>query len=128
MPGPAKPYPNGAVGTQAQANFELLQKLFSAASGQTTRDSLFACASEEALRTTLGAAGITIPAPIRIILVDVENARMKDFGAARGAPTNEDFYMLVLPPVPRRSGDPKYVEAQTWEAAWHHAVVEGYGM
>ena len=45
----------------------------------------------------------------------------------------DDFYVLVLPPVPNNkpTADPTkkdYREDQAWEGAWHHATVDGYGM
>ena len=46
-------------------------------------------------------------------------------------PSNDYFYLLILPPVPNNAnyaGQPGYKDMQAWESAWYHAIVDGYGM
>ncbi|MGA7490609.1 MAG: hypothetical protein WBW74_27115, partial [Xanthobacteraceae bacterium] len=73
---------------------------------------------------------VPVVAGARIMLVDIENARTKTYGPIDAV--NENFYLLTLPPVPRRptsqSSKEDYKSMQAWEGAWHHAIVDGYGM
>jgi hypothetical protein len=73
---------------------------------------------------------------IRIVIVDIENARMASYKQKKVLPVPQDFgreeihptdwfYLLVMPPVPRNS---ERKDVQTYESAWHHAIVDSYGM
>jgi hypothetical protein len=79
----------------------------------------------------LGAWSIGIPDDVRIMLVDIEAAAKKEYPPAI-VPGTDKFYVLILPPVPRREkgnpGDDAYKEMQAWNSAWYHAINDGYGM
>jgi hypothetical protein len=137
MAGPWKPPYNPGVETKHL--FDFLQQLFGA--GQVAfRASLFAAPNEAQLRTMLGDWGIFIPThtggpgtpAVRIMLVDVQNANTwQDPSLPKINPATDDFYVLVMPPVPTRypaAAQPGYEEMQAWESAWYHAIVDGYGM
>jgi hypothetical protein len=127
---PAKYWDPLKVGEQVQANYAILTKLFDNGQGKQLRDQLFAYATEPELRQALKDMGVPLLENVRLMLVDIENARTKTFGAIDAA--NENFYVLTLPPVPRRpTADPgkqDHKRSQAWEGAWHHAIVDGYGM
>jgi hypothetical protein len=123
---PVKYFDQMLVGKQVQANYAVLQKLFDDNLQQGFRDTLFAYPTEAALRAALIAEGIPVTGTLRIMLVDIEYARTKTYGPINAA--TEDFYLLVLPPVPRRQTSPGYKDMQTWEGAWHHAIVDSYGI
>src|SRR5215217_8605252 len=116
MPGPTKVYDETKVGAQVQTYYAFLEKLFDAVGQQAFRNGLFAYPTEAALRTALGLEGIVVPANVRIMLVDIQYARTKDFGID---PSKDDFYVLVLPPMPsRQTADATkkdYKEMQAWE-------------
>jgi hypothetical protein len=124
--GPADIYQPGQVGKAVQANFQFLHALFDA-NHQAFRDKLVNCADETAARKMLGDNGLTVPPPIRIMVVDIENARTKFWGKPID-PGTEEWYVLVMPPVPRRKQNADYVDMQAWSAAWYHASNDGYGM
>lgn len=126
MAGPRKPYDETKVGEVVQQNYRFLEKLFDAQQHQALRNRLFECADEAALRLELGKEGIQVAAPVRIMLVDIENARTKTYGGPI-QPT-DDWYVLVLPPVPRREPGDVYKEMQAWSGASYHASSDGYGM
>jgi len=127
---PAKYWDATKVGVQVQKTYDLLTTLFDDVKHKETRDKLFAFATEQELREELVRLGIPLLDNVRLMLVDIENARTKTFGPIDAA--NEQFYVLTLPPVPRRpTADPgkqDYKRMQAWEGAWHHAIVDGYGM
>jgi hypothetical protein len=125
MPGPTKPYDEKKVGDQLQANYVFLEKLFGTQQ-KAFRDRFFRCATEAKLRSALSREKIKVPSDVRIMLVDVEFARMKTFGSVN--PRRDKFYILVMPPVPRRERTEDYKEMQAWQGAWYHAIVDGYGM
>jgi hypothetical protein len=118
------------VGEQVQNNYTILSRLFDEPGQKAFRDALFAYPTEAALRAALNTDGVIVDAGVRIMLVDIEYARTKTFGPIN--PATEDYYVLVLPPIPRRpTSDPTkadYKRDQAWEGAWHHAIVDGYGM
>ena len=127
---PTKYWDPTKVGEQVQANVVFLTKLFDNVNQQALRDQLFAY-DEAALRTALNTTHhIPVPADVKIMLVDIEYARTKSFGVIN--PAADKFYVLMLPPVPsRETSDPTkadYKRMQAWEGAWHHAIVDGYGM
>ncbi len=134
MAGPTKPYDPADVKNQLGHNYDFTAKLFGQGQ-QAFRNTFFNCTTEAALRALLLAEKITVAADVRIMLVDVENARSKTFGPIDAS--NEKFYVLVMAPVPRGDGrpaanppavDPGYIDMQAWENAWYHAIVDGYGM
>src|SRR5262245_19042361 len=132
MAGPTKPYNAADVKEQLGVNYDFTAKLFGP--GQKAfRDKFFACATEAELRDLLRENKIEVAADVRIMLVDIENARSKTIGPIDAR--NEKFYALVMAPVPRGDGrpaanppgvDPGYIDMQAWENAWYHAVVDGY--
>ncbi len=118
------------VGEQVQHNYAFLSKLFDDVGQKAFRDGLFAYGKEEDLRAALIAEGVPVGTDVRIMLVDIEYARTKSFGPIDAV--NENFYLLTLPPVPRRpttdASKADYKRMQAWEGAWHHAIVDGYGI
>ena len=96
----------------------------------TLRDYLFSLRPESALRAALAEERIFIDPDVRIMLVDPENARIKQFGSI--APDQEPFYVLVLPPKPLDNNKQPLEKAllveKAWDAAWYHAKSYGYGM
>jgi hypothetical protein len=128
MPGPvdAAPAALGTVQETIQGNFKFLQKLFHPETGAKLRNDLFNQKDEAGLRAFLGSQWVSVKPTVRLMLVDIENGRTKVYGDAI-KPT-EEWYVLVLPPVPRRSKDPQYVQLQTWSEATFHASNDGYGM
>jgi hypothetical protein len=111
-----------------------VKKLFDPLHQQAFRNGFFHLNSEDQLRNLLADNKIIIPKtddgtpqgrPIRIIVVDVQYARMKWYpDNVLIDPVNELFYLLVMPPVPQ-TYDPVM---QGWESAWYHAIVDGFGM
>jgi hypothetical protein len=131
--GPTKPYYSSAtVGAYVQVNYDFLEDLWADSlrpkdAPQTPlREYLFSLTNENALRAALLEEGIPVPSPIRIMLVDLERAKTKQFGSIDHK--NEFFYVLVLPPVPRRDPGDVYREEQAWWSAHYHASNDGYGM
>src|SRR5262245_25898332 len=123
-PGPYKPYNSRKVGQQIQNNYEFLKYLFDD-DNKDYRDELFGM-NDDDLRTELAGYGLVIPKEVRIVLIDLEFARMQPTDIK---PDKDTFYQLVLPPVPRRHPDsPEYKHDQQWEDAWYHAIVDSYGM
>jgi hypothetical protein len=132
MPGPTKPYYGAKIGQQVQTNYEFIEKLFDQKGQQAFRDSLFAHSTEAALRAALATLGVNVHAGVRLMVVDIQYARTKTYPPTID-PKKDDFYVLILPPVPmnKPTADPNrtdYIEDQAWEGAWHHAIVDGYGM
>jgi len=132
MSGPTKHYDENKIGQHVQINYKFIEKLFNKRGQKAFRDKLFSCADEAALRRALKRLRIDVPNSVRIILVDIQYARMKSYPPHIN-PTKDSFYMLVMPPVPtnKKTADPKrtdYTEMQAWESAWLHAIVDGYGM
>jgi hypothetical protein len=125
--GPYKPYDPQQVGAQVQNNYAFLHKLFAANNSQY-RQKLFAMTDAQ-LTTELAEYGLVIPPGVRIVLVDLEIAQMHCNGPQPIDPTQETFYQLVMPPVPRlHPGSAQYKHDQQWEDAWYHAIVDSYGM
>ena len=130
MAGPTKPYDETKIGDQVQKNYAFLEELFGPGH-QAFRQTLWN-ADDATLRNTLRTRlGIDVPLTTRIMIVDIENARVKP-ASGDIDPNKDDFYVMVLAPVPRRATtDPTkkdYKEMQAWEGAWHHAIVDSYGM
>jgi hypothetical protein len=139
-----KPYDPEKVGAIVDVNHRFLKNLWSGdklwgnpGQERTLRDHLFDLADEQALRDALAQQGITVTPPpgvqqpVRVMLVDIENARTKTYGPAIRA-RDELFYVLVLPPNPQRTThDPSkidYKEMLAWSGAYYHASSDGYGM
>jgi len=139
-----KPYDEHEVGAVAQSNYEVLEKLFDLEAttvGQALRQQLFDQTNEANLRAVLKIEPwkIVVPDDVRLMVVDIENARTLTFRPASKKPgepdidPSEKFYVLVLPPVPRNrktadSSRKDYKEAQAWAEAWYHATTDGHGM
>jgi len=123
--GPADVYQPGQVGKAVQANYDFLNQLFGA-NEKKFRDALFNCADENAARKMLADNGLTVPPPIRIMLVDIQYARTKTWGKIDT--DSEEWYVLVMAPKPQRKVNADYVDMQAWAAAWYHASNDGYGM
>jgi hypothetical protein len=119
-------------GKYLHENYDIVTKLFADADGNKKfRDSFFNCKSEEELHQKLRDNKIYVNPGVKIMIVDIQYARTKDFGID---PVKDDFYVYILPPVPQRTtGDEKnpsegYKDTVAWEEAWHHAICDGYGM
>jgi len=125
MPTPMKPqYEPAKMGAYVQRNYAFLTKLFDSKVGPGLRQELWDM-SEADLRLRIKAElDLDIPATVRVMVVDIENGRAKPAGMSEA----DVFYTLVLPPVPRKSPTEEHKEASAWEGAWHHAIVDGYGM
>lgn len=128
-PGPYKPY-SLTPGEQSERNYQFLKELFNPATEKTFRDAWFNYSDAELRRELRGWLDLDLPADTKILLVDVQYGRTK--GTINT--TTDCWYVLIMPPVPRgyldANGNPEkgYVYEMTWEAAWHHAIVYGYGM
>jgi hypothetical protein len=122
-PGPYKPYSSNSVGEHVQNNYEFFNDIFD---DKNYRDDLFAM-DQDGLRKELEKEyGLKIPPEVKIVLIDLESARMQPDDID---PTRDTFYQLVMPPTPRRHpGSPEYKHDQAWEDAWYHAIVDSYGM
>jgi hypothetical protein len=127
--GPYKPYDPTKVGDQVQNNYEFMKEIFGPGQAQY-RQQLLAM-SDNDLRTELAEYGLVIPQGVRIVLVDLETAKMHHNGGPIDLTpgTGDTFYQLVMPPVPRRHpNSSEYRHDQQWEDAWYHAIVDSYGM
>jgi hypothetical protein len=130
-PGPFSLYTKDKVGEHAQNNYKFLEALFGPSSlgppptGQELRDYLLSN-NDATLRADLaGWFGIVVPAGVRILIVDIENARTTLTPDA----IKDPYYVLVLPPSLRRKlNDDSYLDAQALSGAWYHATSDGYGM
>jgi hypothetical protein len=122
---PTKPYSADKVGEAAQHNYKFFEDCFDPGNGPF-RDWFFAASTgEEDVRAKLKDYKLVVPGSVKLVVVDLENARMRNWSLN---PKTQDFYEFIMPPVPRRSEDDDYVEGQLWEEAWFHAMVDGYGM
>jgi hypothetical protein len=121
---PTKPYNSDKVGEAAQHNYKFFEDCFDPGNGPF-RDWFFnSSTTEDAVRAKLKDYKLEVPGSVKLVVVDLENARMRNWGLN---PKTQDFYEFIMPPVPRRSEDDDY-EGQQWEEAWHHAIADGYGM
>jgi hypothetical protein len=128
MPGPRKVDYSDRILEVTQTNFEfLLTKLWGPdAEAKALRDELITAESEAQLRASLARLNIEVLPGTKLMVVDIVGARTKSFVTSPGT---EDFYVLVLPPKPRRHpGNDRYKEMQGWMAAHYHAVNDSYGM
>lgn len=126
MPGPTKPDYTASIGGVTQTNYEFLMNKLWSSGGQAIRTQLTGTSDQAALRTLLREHKIEVEDGVRILIVDIENAKTNGFDQA-GA--TDDFYVLVLPPTPRRHPtEPHYKTSQAWTTAYYHAVNDSYGM
>jgi hypothetical protein len=150
--GPFKPYNPDAVGDQVQRHGVVLKDLFDLVKGPQLRKEIWE-ANDTYLRNWIKDKYAYVLDPsIRIIIVDIQNGRVRfsDGNGCTAAATNgvggecsitargDDpmttyWYTLVIPPQPLQFGtsgtpDDGYVHEMTWDSAWHHAIVYGYGM
>jgi hypothetical protein len=137
--GPYKP-PNYAVGDQAQRYYAFLKDLFDPS--KTLRNDIWKMTDKELRDLIRNRLGLKIESPTRIMIVDIGNGRTRFSdnldcsvtGCAIPDPASASWYTLVLPPLPLGyqysscAPEKGYLEEMTWESAWHHAVVYGYGM
>jgi hypothetical protein len=129
---PWKPCNSADVGQYVQDNYAFMEQLFDPANGPAFRQSFWNYHSEAALRTAINNyLHLGIPNSVRVGFFDVERPACKFFDPPiNGAADN--YYVMVLPSMPRReagtAGNDQYVEDQAWEDAWYHAIVDGYSM
>jgi hypothetical protein len=129
MPGPRKTDYTHKILEYTQINAQFLKKLWGP-EGDALRTKLIDTTDQDQLRGLLAENGIPVDPGVRILIVDILNAKANGFNAGAAS---VDFYALVLPPSPRRSPaepDAKklYDEMQTWFTAHYHAVNDSYGM
>lgn len=122
----------GSYFSAGEVNYKFLEALWMP--GSVLRPTLMGAADVTALKQILAAHGIHV-AEEHVVVFDVESARKKDYPKVAGAEILEadDFYVLVLPPTPKKyKGSPEkdevYVEQQAWTAAYYHAHADSYGM
>lgn len=128
MPGPKKVDYSDKILEVTQTNYKfLLEKLWGPdEQAQALRDQLITTRNEAELRALLATLGIEVEPSTKLMIVDVVGARTNSFVANAGT---QDFYVLVLPPKPRRHpGNDRYKEMQGWMTAHYHAVNDSYGM
>ena len=113
------------LGTLTQYNFRFLEQLWK--DGSELRKELFNYTDEDRLRQWLKTKhNIMVADDVRIVILDLENARIKKFVEN---PQNEKFYALVLPPRPQGyPGNKQYRNMQAWNTAHYHAINDSYGM
>ena len=149
-PGPGAwkpPYPE-KEGEQSQRYYNFLKKLF--VPDNVFRDSIWGMTERQLKEYMANELALPIPDDyfntegerIKIMIVDIEKGRVKFAdnqdcgvdGCKVTDPKKVTWYTLVLPPLPLEykdaAGKPQYgyLREMTLEAAWHHAVVYGYGM
>ena len=129
MPGPRKPDYTDRIIQVTQSNFKFLLTDLWGPNGQALRDYLITTRDEAALRDRLVTSyKIEVEANSRLLIVDIAGARTNSFVTDA---SQQDFYVLVLPPKPRRTppNDPgRYEEMQAWMTAHYHAINDSYGM
>jgi len=126
MPGPKKPDYSDQIVQYTQHYYAFLKELWGPG-GEALRQTLTTSRNEAELRDLLKAkAKIEIETTTRLVIVDILSTKTNSF--VNNAAT-EDFYVLVLPPKPRRNpNDARYGELQGWSAAHYHAINDSYGM
>jgi len=128
---PKKEYDEAKVGETLQKIYTFSEQIFGLKSHidqKEVRNQFFEpAATEDTVRALIHKfLGIKVAQSTKIMVVDIENARTRTFGTIDAA--KDDFYVFVMPPVPRRSKTDDYKESQAWEGAWYHSIVDGYGM
>jgi hypothetical protein len=125
MPGPKKTDYSDRIIDITKSNFEFLKTLWGT-EGEALRNQLMTSRNESELRRLLGRYNIEVEANTRLMIVDILSAKMNNFVTDAA---QDDFYVLVLPPSPRRNpGDDPYKQMQGWLAAQYHAINDSYGM
>jgi hypothetical protein len=116
------------VGTYEQIHFDFLMNHLwnpNGPSGPDLRGRLINANSEDALRGLLLTGGIEFEETVRLAVFDVESTKIKSFVTDFSKP----YYVLVLPPKPRRNNDDApYTMMQGWVAAHYHTINDSYGM
>lgn len=112
--------------TEVEKNHKFISKLWDAKTGSTFRDQLFGAKNLVALKAQLNDHGFGYPNDVQLIIVDVENGRTRSFPKA--IDRKKRWYVIILPPRPRRSRDKQYCEQLAWTEATFHATNDGYGM
>jgi hypothetical protein len=118
---------NKLVGQEAQEFYHLLEAIYD--EDKPARKDIIASAekSEGDLRNYMKKEWqIEIPGDLRILVVDIQNARMIHHVPAID-PTKHSFYVMVIPP-PIRIKDDNYRHWQALSGAWFHAINDGWGM
>jgi hypothetical protein len=124
--GPTKHDYGDKLGELTQSNFEFLKELWDDSTGPALRNQLLNQPNEASLRTFLDGKGIKVAADVRIMVFDVLTLEKKSFVTSAAT---DKFYLLVLPPAPRRNpGQSPYKDIQCWLAAHYHAINDSYGM
>jgi hypothetical protein len=126
-PGPwSWPWDEDKVGRNVQDIYNFLDDLWKPNS--PLRDQLRAITSGKDLKSFVKTnLSIDIPPDVNMILVDIEDANTTSYGTAID-PTKDPFYVLIIPPTPRRHKNKEYKDAQAWSEAWFHATTDGLGM
>jgi hypothetical protein len=139
-PGPYKPDYTENVGDQSQRYYLFLKDLFASS---TLRDEIWGMTDPQVRDLLLNRLGLNLSygnPKTQILIVDIGKGRARftdpNLCSVTGcaAPTGANWYTLVLPPLPlgykKQDGSPEdgYLKEMTWESAWHHAIVYGYGM
>jgi hypothetical protein len=121
-----KPDYSDQVGKVTQGNFEFLMNKLWTDSGSALRNKFVSAESEGELRALFNEFNIPVEANVRLAVFDPESMKLKSFV---NNPAQEPFYVLVLPPRPRRhAGNKPYTEMQGWTAAHYHTINDSYGM
>lgn len=127
---PAKSWSEDKVGENVQLGYDFLDNLFDDVQGPQIRNAIFQCNSQAAMRTLLeDTYGLQwIPVNVNIMVLDIENARVWPTPIPNNF-KDKNWYTLVLPPNPRRNpNNGVYTDSVAWNAAWYHAMADGYGM
>jgi len=151
--GPWKPINPDGAGNQAEVIYAFLKALFAndlAGVTPTYRDTIWAMSDDQVRDEIYNKLGYDMRgySNTRIIIVDIQNGRIR-FSDNQGCsavggcsianhgddPTQTYWYTFVLPPLPLQFEKPGmvvpedgYLNEMSWESAWHHAMVWGYGM
>jgi hypothetical protein len=150
--GPWKPINADGTGDQAEKIYAFLKALFAndlAGVTPTYRDKVWSMSDDQVRNEIYNKLGYDMRgySNVLIIIVDIQNGRIRfsdnqgcsSVGGCSivnhgGDPSQTFWYTFVLPPIPlefqKASNVPEdgYLNEMSWEAAWHHAVVYGYGM
>lgn len=122
-----KPNYSDRVGEVEQKNFGfLMNSLWDPEDGPGIRNRFISAPNEAALRALFIEFKIEVEAEVHLAVFDVESMKVKSFVEN---PATQDYYVLVLPPRPRRHTDNKpYTMMQGWAAAHYHTINDSYGM
>jgi hypothetical protein len=128
---PWKPWVSNLVGQYVQDNYSFMDQLFDPVGGAAFRQQFWDYPNEAALRVAINNyLNLNLAHTVRVGFFDVEKPGARFFDPP--IKPDEQWYVMVLPPMPRRNagtaGYDQYVDSQEWEDAWYHAVVDSYGM